>query len=115
MWGVVTQLDWPRSSRPDILLVDTATAHALHYLLGLLFRHATFLLDDLRDDVVDFSCHVGGVAADVEVCLLQQQVVDELAVGLDVVLDVVFLLCVFSGEGVEDAQFVAEGGFVGLG
>lgn len=104
-----------RLSRPDILLVDTATPHALHYLLGLLFRHAALLLNDLRDDVVDFSRHVRCVTADVEVCFLQQQVVDELAVGLDVVLDVVLLLWVFSGEGVEDGQFVAEGGFVGLG
>jgi len=68
-------------SRPDVLLVDATTPHTLHYLLGFLLRHAALLLDDLREDLVDFARHVCRVTADVEICLFQEQVVDELAVG----------------------------------
>lgn len=100
--------------RPDVFLVYTATPHALHSLLGLFLGYTSFLFNDLRYCLVDFACHVCGVTADVEVCFFLEEVVDELGVLGEHVLDVTLFLGVFTGEGVEDCQFVAEGGFVCL-
>lgn len=97
--------------RPNILLVDPTTPHALHCLLSLLFGHPTFLLDDLAECLIDLTGHVCGVTADVEVCFLLQEVVDELRVGSQVMLDVVLLLGIFTREGIEDLEFIAEDGF----
>lgn len=97
--------------RPNILLVDPTTSHALHCLLGLLLRYPAFFLDDLAKCLVDLTGHVCGVTADVEVRFLLQEVVDELRVGGQVMLDVVLLLGIFTREGVEDLEFIAEDGF----
>lgn len=50
------------------------------------------------------------IATDVEVALLLQEVVDELCVLLQQVLDIDFLIRL-AGEGVENGELVAEGGF----
>jgi len=73
-----TQARHPLStrSRPDVLLILIRRAHSLDQLLGLGGRHAALLGDDLGQHGADLARHVGRVAADVEVRLLQQQRVD---------------------------------------
>jgi hypothetical protein len=69
--------------------------------------------DNLAEDLVDLARHVGRVAADVKVSLLLQQVVDLGRALAQAVLDVDFL-CAGAGEGGDNFEGVAEGGFVFL-
>lgn len=69
-------------------LVLICGPHVLDNLLGLLFSDAAVLGQDLAQDGIDFACHVGSVAADIEVSLLLQKFVDLLAPVLETVLDV---------------------------
>ena len=69
--------------------------------------------DDLGEDLVDLARHVGRVAADVKVRLLLQEVVDFGGALAQAVLDV-DLLGAGAGEGGDDFEGVAEGGFVFL-
>jgi len=69
--------------------------------------------NNLPKDLVDLARHVGGVAADVEVCLLQQQLVD-LGRALAQAMLHVHFLGGFAGEGGYDLEGVAEGGLVFL-
>lgn len=71
------------------------------------------LSDDLAEDFVDLASHVGRVAADVEVGLLQEELVDLGGALAQAVLDVDFLGA-GAGEGGDDFERVAEGGFVFL-
>lgn len=71
------------------------------------------LRDDLAEDLVDLARHVGGVAAHVEVGLLQQELVDLGRALAQAVLHVHFLVGL-AGEGGDDFEGVAEGGLVFL-
>ena len=100
-------------SGPHILLIRAGAAHILHHLLAPLGIHASALSDDLAEDITDLPGHVRGVAADVEVCFLAQQVVDKGGLLLHQVLHVNFFRRV-AREGVEDVQVGRELGFIGL-
>lgn len=100
-------------SRPHVLLVLVATAHGLDDFLALLQRQAALVGDDLPKHGRDLARHVRRVAADVKVGLLEEQVVDFLGVFLEPVLNV-DLLRLFAGEGGDQLEGVAEGGFVSL-
>lgn len=69
--------------------------------------------NNLAENLVDFARHVGRVAADVEVCFLQQEFVDFGGTLAQAVLHVDFL-CALAGESGDDFERVAEGGFVFL-
>ena len=91
-------------------MISAATPHTFHYAFGLAGVDAALLGDDVTELVVDFSGHVGRVAAHVEVGLLFQEVVDQFALFLHQVLHVDFVF-LFAREGVEDDQIVAQSGF----
>ena len=93
--------------RPNVFLVDTTATHALDHLLSLRGIHSSFFGDDLSENIIDFSGHVSSITTDVEVGLLLEQVVDQFAILLDMMLHV-NLLGTFSGECIEDDQFVAK-------
>lgn len=95
-------------SRPNILLINPHTPHALDDPLGLLLIHTTLLSNNLGQHLVHLARHMRRVATHVEIALLLQQVVDKFGVLLDKMLDVDFLAG-FPREGVEDCEFVAEG------
>lgn len=63
--------------------------------------------NDLAQDGVDLARHVGSVAADVEVGLLLEKLVDLLGPFLETVLDV-DLLGALAGEGGDELEVVAE-------
>lgn len=70
--------------------------------------------DDSGQDGVDLARHVRGIAADVEVGFLLEELVDELGVLLEAVLDV-DLFGAVAGEGGDELEVVAEGFLVLLG
>ena len=74
--------------RPDIFLVLIRCPHSLDDLLALCLGDVPVLRDNLAKKCVDFASHVRCVTADVEVCLLLEQLVDLLAVLLQLVLNV---------------------------
>ena len=71
------------------------------------------LSNNLTEDLVDLARHVGGVAAHVEVGLLQQELVDFGGALAQAVLHVHFLVG-FAGEGGDDFKGVTESGLVFL-
>ena len=71
------------------------------------------LRHDFPEDGVYFSSHIGGVTADVEVSLLQEELVDFFGVLLQSVLDVDFVGAL-AGEGCDKGEFVAKDLFVFL-
>jgi len=71
------------------------------------------LRNNLSQNLVDLARHVGGIAADVEVGFLQQELVDFGGALAQAVLHVDFVGG-FAGEGGDDFEGVAEGGFVFL-
>jgi hypothetical protein len=85
--------------------------HALDNLLALLLIHTAVLGDDLSKNLVDFTRHVGRIAADVEVGFLQQKLIDFGRALAQAVLHV-DLLVALAGEGGDDFEGVAEGGLV---
>jgi hypothetical protein len=62
---------------------------------------------DLGENGVDFAGHVGSVAADIEVSLLLQQLVD-LCCSLPQSVLHIHLLGSLSGEGSDDLELVAQ-------
>lgn len=56
--------------RPNVFLVDTTAAHALDHLLGFLFINSSFLCNNLSENFIDLSGHMGSVTANIEVGLL---------------------------------------------
>jgi hypothetical protein len=89
-------------------LVLTSRTHSLDNLLALRLRHTPLLRDNLRQHNIDLPCHVRCITADVEVCLLLQELVNFLGVFLEAVLDVDFAWS-FAGESGDELKFVAEG------
>jgi hypothetical protein len=87
--------------------------HTLDNFLCLRLWNSALLSHDLRQHGVDFSCHVRGVTAHVEVSFLLEQLVDFFGVLLEPVLDVDFARS-FTGEGGDEGEFVAEDFFVFL-
>ena len=87
-------------------LVLVCGAHTLDDLLRLGLGHAALLRNDLHQDGVDFAGHVRGVAADVEVRLLEEQLVDLLCLLLQAVLDV-DLVGPFPGERGDQGELVS--------
>jgi hypothetical protein len=71
------------------------------------------LRNNLAENLVDLTSHVGRITADVKVSLLQQELVDLGGALAQAVLDVDFLGA-GAGEGGDDFEGVAEGGFVFL-
>ena len=71
------------------------------------------LRNNLAQNLVDLARHIGRVAADVEVRLLQQEFVDFGGALAQAVLHVHFLVG-FAGEGGDDFEGVAEGGLIFL-
>ena len=63
--------------------------------------------NDLTQDEVDFPGHVSCISADVEVCLLLEEIADEGCIFAQAVLDV-DLLGGFTGEGGDDLQKVTK-------
>lgn len=61
---------------PDILLILITGSHGLDDLLALLLTNTSLLRDDGGKDVIDLTRHVCRVAADVEVGLLLEELVD---------------------------------------
>lgn len=88
-------------------LVLIRRPHVLDDLLALGLWDAPLLGNDLAEDGVDLARHVGGVAADVDVGLLLEQLVDVLGSLLEAVLDV-DLLGSLAGEGIDHLKLVAE-------
>jgi hypothetical protein len=86
-------------------LVLICGPHVLDNLLGLLFRDAAVLGQDPSKN---------SVTADIEVCLLLQEIVDLLAALLETVLDV-DLLSAFSRECRDKLKLVSEDLLVFLG
>jgi hypothetical protein len=69
-------------------LVLICGSHVLDDLFGLCFCDTAVFGQDLSQNGVDFTSHVGGVATDVEVGLLLNEFVNLLAALLETVLDV---------------------------
>lgn len=88
-------------------LVLVGSSHVLDNLLTLGLRHATLLGNNLSEERVDFTCHVGGITADVKVGLLLKQLVDLLGPLLKAMLDVNLLRAV-TGEGCDQLELVAQ-------
>ena len=86
---------------PHILLIYPTTPHALHGLLSLRLIDTPLLRNNLGQHLIDLPRHMARVATDIEVALLKQEVVDQLAVLAQEVLHIDFVLA-FAGEGVED-------------
>lgn len=101
------------SSRPNILLVSTGVPHGFDNLFTLLGGQATMLSDDLAEDHVNFTRHVGRVAADIKVRLLLQEIVDKSAVLLELVLHV-DLVGTLAGKCGDDLEVVTKFGGIGL-
>lgn len=93
-------------SRPDVLLIYTATPHALHSLLGLLLINTALLGNNLAKDFVNLASHMRCVTADVEVGLLRQKLVDEGTIFLQHMLDI-NLLVALTGKCIENDELVA--------
>ena len=89
-------------------LVLIRASHRLHDVLSLLLGDAAVLGNDSGQDRVDLTSHVRCVAADVEVGLLLEELVDELGVLLEAVLDV-DLFGAVAREGRDELEVVAEG------
>lgn len=79
----------------------------LDHLVGPLGGETTLLGDDLAEDEVDFTGHVGGITADVEVGLLLEEAAHQVGVLTQTVLDV-HLLGGFTGEGSNDLELVSK-------
>jgi hypothetical protein len=94
-------------------LVLIRAPHRLDHILGLLLTNIPILGNNLHKLGVNFSRHMRSVAADVEICLLLQEIVDFLGMLLEAVLDIDFARAV-AGEGRDELEFVAEGGAVFL-
>src|SRR5436190_1786398 len=101
------------ASRPHILLIRTAVPHMSNLFLAFRGRQSALLSQNLAKNDTNFACHVSCVAADVEVRLLEQEVVDKCGVFPHSVLDV-HLLRGFSGESSDDLERVAKLCRVGL-
>ena len=79
----------------------------LDHLLASFRAETTVFGDDLAQDEVDFPGHVSCISADVEVCLLLEEIADERCIFAQAVLDV-DLLGGFTGEGRDDLQGVTK-------
>lgn len=79
----------------------------LYHLLAPFGGQAALLGDELTENHVDLTGHVGGVTAYVEVRLLFDEVEDEGSVFTKLVLDV-NLLVGLAGEGGDDLERVSE-------
>ena len=94
-----TSCNRQKTLTPDILLVLVVTPHALHHRFRLLRADPSFLRDDLPEHDTHLPSHVGGIAADVEVRLLREQLVDQVRVLLQPLLDIDLLTGLFPAEG----------------
>lgn len=97
----------------ETYLVLVCCSHILDNLLCLGLGDATALSNDLSQNSVDFTGHVGSVTADIEEGLLRKQVADLGGPLLESVLNV-NLFGRFSGEGSDQFEFVAKGFLVFL-
>lgn len=79
----------------------------LDHLLASFRAETTVFGDDLAQDEVDFPGHVSCISADVEICLLLEEIADERCIFAQAVLDV-DLLGGFTGEGRDDLQGVTK-------
>ncbi len=95
--------------RPHILLILIRRPHPLHNLLSLLLAHTPLLRDNRAHHIIDLTRHVRRVAADVQVRLLLEQLVDLVRALLQPVLNVDFVGAV-AGEGGDELEGVAEFG-----
>lgn len=103
-----------QSKRTVTYLVLVRRPHPLHNLLSLCFGYATLLSQDLHEGGVYLARHVSGVATDVEIGFLRQEVVNFYGLLLETVLNI-DLLWSFPGECSDKLELVAENLLIFLG